>query len=205
VRITTLEKNRLSWVSGYYIASYLMKPAIQLVTLLGLSALWLVLLCTPALAHSRLLERYPAEEAVLAEPPEQVQLRFNEPIEAEFSPLKVSDQQGNRVDEDNARISPNDATLLVIDLKELAKGSYTVEWRVTSADGHPVNGTYRFAVDPSAAGTKEGAGKPIEPIERSAKQEEEGSQEGGIIQAAILGVVLIGAVAVAGYVVLRRR
>ncbi|MDX6380518.1 MAG: hypothetical protein QOI57_1542, partial [Rubrobacteraceae bacterium] len=114
--------------------------------------------------------------------------------------------QGNRVDEDNARISPNNATLLLIDLKEsLSKGSYTVEWRVTSADGHPVNGTYRFAVAASAAGSEEGTGKPIEPIERSAKQEEEGSQEGGIIQAAILGVVLIGAVAVAGYVVLRRR
>jgi methionine-rich copper-binding protein CopC len=150
------------------------------------------------------LETYPAEEAVLAEPPEQVQLRFNEPIEAEFSPLKVSDQQGNRVDEDNARISPNDATLLVIDLKELSKGSYTVEWRVTSADGHPVNGTYKFAVDASAAGSKEGAGKPIEPIKRSAKQEE-GGLEGGVIQAAILGVLLIGAVVVAGFVVLRRR
>src|SRR4051794_26018211 len=120
----------------------MMKPAIRLVTLLGLSAVWLFLLCTPALAHARLLETYPTEGAILAEPPEQVQLRFNEPIEAEFSPLEVSDQQGNRVDEDNARISPNNATLLLIDLKEsLSKGSYTVEWRVTSADGHPVNGT----------------------------------------------------------------
>ncbi|MDX6379247.1 MAG: hypothetical protein QOI57_271, partial [Rubrobacteraceae bacterium] len=76
-----------------------MKPAIRLVTLLGLSAVWLFLLCTPALAHARLLETYPTEEAILAEPPEQVQLRFNEPIEAELSPLEVSDQQGNRVDE----------------------------------------------------------------------------------------------------------
>jgi methionine-rich copper-binding protein CopC len=170
----------------------MMNPAIRLVTLLGLSAVWLVLLCIPALAHARLLETYPAEEAVLAESPQQVQLRFNEPIEAEFSPLKV-------------RISPNDATLLVIDLAEpLSKGSYTVEWRVTSADGHPVNGTYRFAVGDSTTGSKGGAGKPIEPIERSARQEEKGSQ-GGITQAAVLGVLLIGALAVAGFVVLRRR
>jgi methionine-rich copper-binding protein CopC len=152
------------------------------------------------------LETYPTEGAILAEPPEQVQLRFNEPIEAEFSPLEVSDQQGNRVDEDNARISPNNATLLLIDLKEsLSKGSYTVEWRVTSADGHPVNGTYRFAVAASAAGSEEGTGKPIEPIERSAKQQEGGFLDGGVFQTAILGVLLIGALAVAGFVLLRRR
>lgn len=176
----------------------------RLAALSVLSVVWLFLLCTPALAHARLLEKYPAEEATLAKPPEQVQLRFNEPIEAEFSPLKVSDQQGNRVDEDNARISSNDATLLVIDLTKLPKGSYTVEWRVTSADGHPVNGTYRFAVDASAAGSEEGSGKPIEPIEQSAQQEEGGS-EGGIIRTAILSILLIGALAAAGFVMLRRR
>ena len=176
-----------------------------LAALLVLSAIWLLLLCAPALAHARLLETYPAEEAALAEPPEQVQLRFNEPIEAAFSPLKVSDQQGNRVDEDNARISSNDTRLLMVDFKEHPKGSYTVEWRVTSADAHPVNGAYSFAVDGSAVGSEEDAGEPIEPIERSTKKEEGGFLEGGITQTAILSALLIGALAVAGFVVLRRR
>lgn len=149
---------------------------------------------------------YPPEGVALAEPPQQVQLRFNEPIEAEFSPLKVADQRGNRVDEDDARISSNDARLLLTDLQELPEGSYTVEWRVASADGHPVSGTYSFSVDALAADAQEGAGEPIEPVEqRSSKHEEEGSQEGGVIRAAVLGVVLIGALAVAGFVVLRRR
>ena len=176
----------------------------RLAAILVLSAVWLVVTCAPVLAHARLVEMYPIEGTTLAEPPEQVQLRFNEPIEAEFSPLEVSDQQGNRVDEDNARISPNDARLLVIDLEELAEGSYTVEWRVTSADGHPVSGTYGFAVNASAADAEEGPGEPIEPIERSTKQVEEGSA-GSAIQVAILGILLVGAVAVAAFVVLRRR
>jgi hypothetical protein len=64
----------------------------------------------------------------------------------------------------------------------------------------PLIGLTSSLGDPSAAGSKEGAGKPIE---RSAKQEEEGAQ-GGITQAAILDVLLIGALAVAGFVVLRR-
>ena len=136
-----------------------------------------------------------------------MQLRFNEPVDAAFSPLKVSDQQGNRVDEDNARISSNDARLLVVDLKEgLPKGSFTVDWRVTSADGHPVTGTYSFVVDGSAAGSEEDGAGPIEPIERSAKkEEEEGFLEWGIIRSVYLGLLLIGALAVAGFVALRQR
>jgi copper transport protein len=178
-----------------------------LAALLLLSAVWLLMLSAPALAHARLLETYPAEDAALTEPPEQVQLRFNEPVEAAFSPLKVSDQQSNRVDEDNARISSNDARLLVVDLKEgLPKGSYTVDWHVTSADGHPVNGTYSFAIDGSAASSEEDAAKPIEPIERSAKkEEEEGFLKWGNVRSVYLGILLIGALAVAGFVALRRR
>ncbi len=103
-----------------------------------------------------------------------MQLLFDEPIEAEFDPLKVYDQGGERVDEDNARVSPNNRKLLVTDLQELPEGSYTVDWRVTSTDGHPISGTRRFAVDASSAG---GVGEPIEPIERLAEQE---ASDGGL-------------------------
>jgi len=178
----------------------------RLVALLVLSAVWLLLLSAPALAHARLLETYPAEEAALTKPPEQVQLRFNEPVDAAFSPLKVSDQQDNRVDEDNARISSNEARLLVVDLKEgLPEGSYTVDWHVTSADGHPVTGTYSFAVDSSASGSEADGAEPIESIERSAKKEEAGFLKWGNVRSVYLGILLIGALAVAGFVALRQR
>src|SRR5215212_6924731 len=160
------------------------KPAIWLAALLGVSAVWLVLSCAPALAHARLEESYPADGSTLSGSPEQVQLLFNEPVEAEFDPLKVYDQGGDRVDEDNARVSPDNRKLLVIDLKDLPEGSYTVDWRVTSADGHPVSGTRKFSVDASAAG---GAGEPIEPIERSAQQEATGGY-GHIVHVAALGL-----------------
>src|SRR4051794_9731921 len=116
----------------------MMKPTIRLIALLGLSAVWLFLWSTPALAHARLEKSYPADGDALPSAPEQVQLLFNEPIEAEFDPLKVYNQEGDRVDEDNARVSPNNRKLLVTDLEELPEGSYTVDWRVTSADAHPV-------------------------------------------------------------------
>ena len=88
----------------------------RLAALLGLSAVWLLALCAPALAHARLEETYPAEGDTLAEPPEQVQLRFNEPVEAEFEPIEVYDQSGERLEEGMARMSPEDQRLLLMDL-----------------------------------------------------------------------------------------
>lgn len=160
----------------------------------------MLLSCGPAFAHARLTETYPADGDALAEPPEQVQLRFSEPVEAEFDPIEVYDQEGDRVDEDDARVSPEDRRLLVADLGEPGEGSYTVGWRVTSADGHPVDGGFEFAVDASAAG----AGSPIASVERSAEQEETGSVWGSVL-VAILAILLVCALAVAGLVVLRQR
>ncbi len=151
--------------------------------------MWLVMWCTPALAHARLVETYPADRGTLSGSPEQVQLLFNEPIEAEFDPLKVYDQGGGRVDEDNARVSPKNRKLLVTDLEELPEGSYTIDWRVTSTDGHPISGTRGFAVDASAVG---GAEEPIEPIELVAEQEEAG---GGFLHT--IHIVGLGLVALA--------
>ncbi len=128
------------------VGSYTRLPA----ALFGLSVVWLLLLCGPALAHAELIEAYPADGDALAESPDQVRLQFTEPIEAAFDPVKVYDQQGNRVDEDDVRVDPDDAKVLVAGLKELPEGSYTVEWRVTSIDGHIVDDTYQFGVAASA-------------------------------------------------------
>ena len=171
-----------------------------LAALFGLSAAWLLLLCGPALAHARPVETYPTDGGTLVESPEQVQILFNEPIEDEFNPVEVYDQAGDRVDEDNARVSPNDARLLVADIGKLSEGSYTVEWRVTSADAHPISGAYEFVVDISAADNDMGLGDPIEPIERSVEKEEAGPARG-----TILAVLLLVTLIAVGVATLRRR
>ena len=103
------------------------------------------------------------------------------------------------MDEDDARIAPNNRRLLVADLlEELPEGSYIAVWRVTSADGHPISGAYRFAVSASAAG---GVGEPIEAIERSADQEEAGGSNAHIIHIVVLG---LGALVVLVLTLLRK-
>jgi copper transport protein len=92
----------------------------------GLAAAWLVLACAPALAHANLVEASPPQGGEVSRPPERVELHFSEPVDAEFDPVVVRG--------------------VLADVERLSKGSYTVKWRVTSIDGHVVEGRYDFAV-----------------------------------------------------------
>jgi copper transport protein len=96
-----------------------------------------------ALAHATLVGTEPADESVLAEPPARVVVRFNEAVEASFGSLRVFDSSGRRVDAGTA--DRPEATSVAAPLNEgLADGTYTVAWRVVSADGHPVHGAFVF-------------------------------------------------------------
>src|SRR5919112_541324 len=118
--------------------------------LVGLACAWLLLACAPALAHANLVEASPRPGGEVSKPPERVELRFNEPVDAEFDPVVVRTVSGARVDAHNAHVDPEDARVVLADLERVPEGSYTVKWRVTSIDGHVVDGRYAFAV--AAAG-----------------------------------------------------
>ena len=188
-------------------------PALRVVLLcLCLSAVLAILPCPPALAHARLAGSDPAADATLNEVPAQVRLRFNEPVEAEFSPVGVYDAGGDRVDEDDARVDPDDARVVLVGLRrDLPDGPYSVEWRVSSIDGHVIEGAYEFAVgDTGARETSKATRTDAEDTRAgSAPQparEDEGQEAGvggahGGHYAALGCIVLVMLVAV----VLRRR
>jgi len=167
---------------------------------LCLSVALVGLCCPPALAHARLIGSDPAADAALDEAPGQILLRFNEPVEAAFSPVEVNDAGGDRVDEDDARVDPNDARVVLVSLgRNLPDGPYSVDWRITSIDGHVIEGNYEFAVgDPDARETSDA--NRTEPAARSEEEAEgqevgAGGMHGG--QYAALGfVVLVMLVAV---------
>jgi methionine-rich copper-binding protein CopC len=52
-------------------------------------------------------------------PPERVELRFSEPVEAEFDPVVVRAADGVRVDAHDARVDPDDARIVLADLHAL--------------------------------------------------------------------------------------
>jgi copper transport protein len=122
----------------------------RLAIVFWLAATWLLLACAPALAHANLVGASPRPGGEVSKPPERVELRFSEPVDAEFDPVVVRTVSGARVDAHNAHVDPEDARVVLADLERVPEGSYTVKWRVTSIDGHVVDGRYAFAV--AAAG-----------------------------------------------------
>ncbi len=101
----------------------------------------------PVLAHALLIRSNPAANAVLEQPPVQVELFFSEPLEPELSSIHVLDSNGVSVDVGDVRVDPSDPTRMTVSLRSLNNGVYTVTWKaVSSADGHQTVGTFPFAV-----------------------------------------------------------
>jgi methionine-rich copper-binding protein CopC len=100
----------------------------------------------PASAHSLLLESSPAAGAVVAAPPAQIALRFNNRIEKPLSSVRLLGPDGAPVT--LAAVVGGAPDRLVAAVPALGAGRYRVEWRVLSADGHLVSGAFSFAVAP---------------------------------------------------------
>lgn len=193
-------------------------PVGRLTVVLALAAALLIVSSAPVLAHAGIVERRPEDGAKLSRAPDQVRIRFNEPVEANFSPLEVYGPGGERVDRDNAGLDPGDPSVVVTDLRDLrdlSEGSYTVKWRVTASDGDPISGEYRFSVkaaadEPtSASGTgaegTAGPGTPSTTPTEPSSDERRAATGGGFATVALyagLGVVVL---ALLGFVVLRGR
>jgi copper resistance protein C len=109
------------------------------------SALWLAF--TPsAFAHAQLVKTEPARRATVSEAPAQVKLWFNEEIEGSYASLKVLDAAGKPVTEAKPEVPADDPKTLAVPVPALAPGTYTVEFRVLSVDGHVVQSSYDFTV-----------------------------------------------------------
>jgi len=118
-----------------------------------------------AFAHAILQESTPSNDMVVRQSPPAVTLRFNEAVETAFGSIRVFSCSGGRVD--SGKVSrPDDRRVAVKLDRQLPRGSYTVTWRVISADAHPVAGAFVFhvkAADPSGSCTQEfGKGTPGE-------------------------------------------
>lgn len=113
-----------------------------------------VILVSPssAFAHAGLDSSDPAPGSYLEETPKQVVLTFDEPVTTAFGSMRVLDAQAAVLVEtplrrgDSKRIAVGDVS------QELGDGTYVVVWRVTSSDGHPVQGSFTFVVgEPSTS------------------------------------------------------
>lgn len=103
----------------------------------------MVLAAGAAAAHATKEETTPADGAVLAAAPERIEMRFD-------APMRLTMVRLLRADGEAAPLEPSRAleptTAFTASPGDLPPGGYTVEWRGMAADGHPVDGAFRFTV-----------------------------------------------------------
>jgi copper transport protein len=97
-----------------------------------------------AFAHATLLDPSPEYRERLAAGPAAVVLRFDQAVTAFPDSIAVR-SGGGRVLSDDA-MGAADARVVLVPVRSLPRGAYTVRWHVLSSDGHPISGVYTFGV-----------------------------------------------------------
>jgi copper resistance protein C len=99
-----------------------------------------------ASAHSFPEQEIPPAGATLTEPPAQVTIKYDAPIEKLFASLEVLNSAGQNEAVGEPAVSP-DGWNISVPVNKLQPGEYTVQWRVVCIDTHHTQGSYSFTVE----------------------------------------------------------
>ncbi len=111
--------------------------------------LFLAFLCSLpelSLGHAFPDHAEPKVGSAISAVPSRVRIWFDSNLEPAFSSIIVQDANGKKVDKEDGRVNPSDATLLEASLPTLSPGTYRVLWDVVARDGHRTNGDYTFVI-----------------------------------------------------------
>ncbi|GAA3769140.1 hypothetical protein GCM10022225_64790 [Plantactinospora mayteni] len=113
--------------------------------LLGVTAAGVggLLAARPASAHAQLLGSDPRADSTVTTPLDEITLSFNELIRGNFSTVVLTAPDGTRHGAGQPRAVDKRVHLPV---QPVRSGNYRVAYRVVSADGHPIEGQFRFTV-----------------------------------------------------------
>jgi copper transport protein len=113
--------------------------------LLGLFALP----ASPAAAHAFLVRTQPIQGSVVQDAPSQVVVTFSEPVQPVSDKIKVLGPDGKQYQ--TGRSTVTGAALTIPVRSGTPRGTYVVEYRVISADGHPVGAGFTYSVGAQSA------------------------------------------------------
>ena len=161
----------------------------RLAGLLAVAATVVALVATasPASAHAQLESTNPGPGATLKDLPRDVILSFSEDVHAPAF-VEVTNKGGVDVAQGDVRIVDNKVTQTLG--APAGAGKYTVSYRITSADGHPVSGSVNFKVLSNA-----GAGRGTTGSQGNGSPQSAGDDSDGIGTTQLvllLGVLVVG-------------
>ena len=127
---------------------------------LALAAMAVLGTATPALAHNVLISTDPGKGATLDAGPAKVTLTFDAPVQGgDINQISVLGPGNTQWAEGSVEISSNVVSAPVRPLGPA--GTYTVGYRILSADGHAVEGSYTFTLTKAGTGTPATAGAAL--------------------------------------------
>lgn len=114
----------------------------------ALAAVGLFLVAAPpATAHDQLLSSTPADGGTTTGLPDQVTLVLSETPLATGAQLVLTTPEGDTVAAGAPAVEESTATVTFPVTGDGPAGDYSAAWHVVSSDGHPIEGTFEFAVE----------------------------------------------------------
>jgi copper resistance protein C len=119
--------------------------------LLLLTAIGASMTAAAASAHAARVAVDPAENAAVSTGPARVRATFNEDLQTTFAAMTVVGPDRNLWSSGQPQVQ---GAVVSVGVRPLGPtGSYTVNYRVTSADGHVVSGSWSFRLTATGTGT----------------------------------------------------
>lgn len=148
---------------------------------LGGALLVQVVAAAPAIAHAELASSDPAAGARVKTLPDVAHLRFTEVV-GQPAALSVTGPDGTDIATGEVDVVDNQLSRPLDSEAELVKGTYTMSYQVTSADGHQISGTVDFRLTVGQQAQPASAPPPA--------AEEEGGPSTGLVVALVAGLVV---------------
>jgi methionine-rich copper-binding protein CopC len=145
-----------------------------------------------AAAHAARIASDPVEDASVSQSPSRVSATFNEAMQSQFAAMTVVGPDGDLWSTGEPEVN---GAIISVGVRPLGpSGTYTVNYRATSADGHVVSGSWSFQLTVAGTGTP---GPPVAEASGPPAADASGNSEatGGIpVWPFFVGaVVIIGA------------
>ncbi len=98
-------------------------------------------------AHAVMVRSSPDKDSTISQSPPQVDIWFNENVMSAHKSLAVINSSGKRVDNKDIKQEALDPSHIFTSIPSLPPDTYTVRYRVISADTHVVSGKFSFTVE----------------------------------------------------------
>ena len=132
--------NRPGWGPGR-LAAFIAVVGIVLVTTAGVAG-----------AHAVLEDANPSPSTTIARAPRAITMRFSEGVDMRADGIRLFNSSTQPVTIGAPHHPGGNRNQVEAALPRLPRGLYTVAWRATSADSHPVQGAFTFGIGVSATG-----------------------------------------------------